>query len=62
MFMSPLVQNIMKVFLKLKMFMLNPLTFNTFHLLKQTEELIEPYWANNSEISDNDILKNVVHG
>ena len=44
------------------MFMLNPLTFKTFHLLKQIEELIEPYWANNSEISDDDILKNVVHG
>ena len=34
----------------------------TFDLIKQIEEISDPYWANNSELSDMGVLKNVLHG
>ena len=53
--------------LKLKVLMLNQLTFKNklsyqTNLIKHNEETIEPYRANNSELSDIKFLKKFLHG
>ena len=43
--------------------MMNLLNFQKiFDLIKQIEEIIEPYRANASELSDIEILRRVLHG
>ena len=59
----PLLQKFMKQILQLKTLMINQLNFKkVFRLISQSEKLIEPYGVDNSEISDIEILKKVLHG